>query len=83
MYVCMYMCIDRHGLMRPLSFPFHPILTPEIHRAWITVDNVLYIWDYHTEEAYAQIDELEQLIVAVGLVRPNEDVFKDTVKVGR
>jgi len=24
-------------------------LFPEIHRAWVTVDNVLYIWDYHTE----------------------------------
>jgi len=24
-------------------------LLPEIHRAWVTVDNVLYIWDYHTE----------------------------------
>lgn len=30
----------------------------------------------------AQIDELDQLIVAVGLVRPNPDVFNERVKVG-
>ena len=29
--------------------------TTEIHRAWMTVDNVLYIWDYHTEESHVQV----------------------------
>ncbi|KAM3568456.1 hypothetical protein VYU27_009418 [Nannochloropsis oceanica] len=66
-----------YSMLQSMSFQG---LLPEIHRAWVTVDNVLYIWDYHTEASYAVIDELDQLLVAVGLVRPNTDVFKESVK---
>ncbi|EWM26879.1 nuclear pore complex protein [Nannochloropsis gaditana] len=35
-----------YSLLQAMSFQG---LWTEIHRAWITVDNLLYIWDYHTE----------------------------------
>lgn len=34
-------------------------LLPEIDHAWMTVDNVLYLWNYHTQD-FTQFKELEQ-----------------------
>lgn len=66
---------------------------PEVGYAYMTVSNSLYLWKY--EEASteygveASVNEpdilpftgLDQVIVAVGLVRPRRDVFYDNVKV--
>ncbi|CAN0435054.1 unnamed protein product, partial [Ectocarpus sp. 12 AP-2014] len=35
-------------------------LLPEIDHAWMTVDNVLYLWNYHTQD-FTQFRELEQV----------------------
>lgn len=34
-------------------------LLPEIDHAWMTVDNVLYLWNYHTND-FTQFRDLEQ-----------------------
>lgn len=36
-------------------------LLPEIDHAWMTVDNVLFLWNYHTQD-FTQFRELEQVI---------------------
>lgn len=35
-------------------------LLPEIDHAWMTVDNVLFLWNYHTK-AFTQLREVEQV----------------------
>mmetsp|Transcript_8912 Transcript_8912/g.21924 ORF Transcript_8912/g.21924 Transcript_8912/m.21924 type:complete len:1310 (-) Transcript_8912:413-4342(-) len=49
-------------------------LFPEIMRAWITMDNVLYLWNYADGKTYKKFDELDEgtVIVSVGLVQPLE-----------
>lgn len=37
-------------------------LLPEIDHAWMTVDNVLYLWNYHTQD-FTQFRDLEQASV--------------------
>lgn len=37
-------------------------LLPEIDHAWMTVDNVLYLWNYHTQD-FTQFRDLEQVCV--------------------
>ncbi|CAN0453667.1 unnamed protein product, partial [Hapterophycus canaliculatus] len=55
-------------------------LLPEIDHAWMTVDNVLYLWNYHTQD-FTQFRDLEQasadgqIIVTVALVPPKKGVF--------
>lgn len=53
---------------------------PEIHHAWTTVDNKLFLWDYTKKETFAEFDQVDQLICGVGLVKPRRDVFKDFVQ---
>ena len=54
-------------------------LFPEIARAWITIDNRLFLWNYYKGEDFYMYDGLDQLIVSVGLARPKPGVFgKDT-----
>ncbi|CAN0238023.1 unnamed protein product, partial [Scytosiphon promiscuus] len=59
-------------------------LLPEIDHAWMTVDNVLYLWNYHTQD-FTQFRDLEQasrgqIIVTVALVPPKKGVFQGAVK---
>lgn len=35
-------------------------LLPEIDHAWMTVDNVLFLWNYHTQN-FTQFRDLEQV----------------------
>lgn len=35
-------------------------LLPEIDHAWMTVDNVLFLWNYHTQD-FTQYRQLEQV----------------------
>lgn len=55
-------------------------LLPEIRRAWVTVDNQLYLWNYETGDV-CLYDALDQVIVAVGLVAPRPGVFRERIKV--
>jgi len=54
---------------------------PEIHHAWITFDHQLILWNYLGEaRSYLQFDQLTQIIVSVGLVKPKPDVFVEEVE---
>lgn len=55
-------------------------LFPEIHRAWVTIDNKFFIWSYLNGTDFNEYDELDQVIVSAGLVRPKPGIFKDYVK---
>eukprot|EP00954_Amorphochlora_amoebiformis_P012947 1014253-Amorphochlora_amoeboformis.AAC.1 len=48
---------------------FNGIL-PEIMRAYITMDNRLFLWNYHQGDDFMLYEELDQIIVSVGIVRP-------------
>lgn len=55
-------------------------LFSEIHRAWIVVDNRLFLWNYYKGEDFYVFDGLDQLIVAVGIARPRPGIFLPTVQ---
>ncbi|WWD22088.1 hypothetical protein CI109_106577 [Kwoniella shandongensis] len=54
-------------------------LFPEIERAWFTVDNKLFLWDYSDGRDFSRYDEQDDTIQAVGLVRVRKDVFVDDI----
>jgi nuclear pore complex protein Nup155 len=52
----------------------------DINRAYITVDNKLFLWNYHDGGDFQMYQELTQIIVSVGLVRPKAGVFPPKIK---
>lgn len=52
---------------------------PEIDRAWITVDNRLYFWNYRNGSDFHTFDELDQSIISVALVPPKRGMFIDSI----
>jgi nuclear pore complex protein Nup155 len=55
-------------------------LLPEVHRAWISVDNRLYLWDYERRDAFTLYDGLSDVIFSVALAAPRPGIFTDFVK---
>uniref|UniRef100_A0A7S2W9K2 Nucleoporin Nup133/Nup155-like N-terminal domain-containing protein n=1 Tax=Mucochytrium quahogii TaxID=96639 RepID=A0A7S2W9K2_9STRA len=55
-------------------------LFPEINRAWITIDNKLFLWNYYKGEDFYMYSGLDQLIVSIGLARPRPGVFGPDVE---
>ncbi|OZJ03036.1 hypothetical protein BZG36_03265 [Bifiguratus adelaidae] len=55
-------------------------LLPEINRAWITVDNKLFLWNYIDGTDFYSFEDQDQIIVSVGLVPPKRDVFVDGIE---
>eukprot|EP01122_Echinamoeba_exundans_P013062 TRINITY_DN5637_c0_g1_i1.p1 TRINITY_DN5637_c0_g1~~TRINITY_DN5637_c0_g1_i1.p1 ORF type:complete len:1349 (+),score=350.75 TRINITY_DN5637_c0_g1_i1:39-4085(+) len=55
-------------------------LFPELNRAWMTVDNRLYLWNYETQNDFTSYDGLDQIIVSVAVMKPKPDVFLDEIK---
>uniref|UniRef100_A0A8D8PSS0 Nuclear pore complex protein Nup155 n=4 Tax=Cacopsylla melanoneura TaxID=428564 RepID=A0A8D8PSS0_9HEMI len=55
-------------------------LFPEINRAWLAVDNQIYIWDYEHRTDISYFDGLNNTIIGVGLVKPKPNIFKSNVK---
>jgi nuclear pore complex protein Nup155 len=48
----------------------------ELHHAWVSIDNALYLWDYtHPNPELIGYEELSQLINGVTLVKPRPGVF--------
>lgn len=43
---------------------------PEIERAWFTVDNRLFLWDYVDGADFASFEQLEEIISAITLTKP-------------
>ncbi|KAI8890481.1 nucleoporin-domain-containing protein [Backusella circina FSU 941] len=52
---------------------------PEINRAWVTIDNRLYMWNYHNPTDIFQYDDQDQVILTLGLVKPKPDIFGDHI----
>lgn len=67
---------DQYAAMKYASFMG---LFPEINRAWITVDNKLFLWNYQDGSVYAYTD-LTQVIVTAAIVRPTPGVFTERIK---
>ncbi|KAF2663175.1 non-repetitive nucleoporin [Microthyrium microscopicum] len=52
----------------------------QLHHAWVTVDSVLYLWDYtHPNPELIGYDELSQTIVEVQLAKPKPGVFREEI----
>ncbi|KAI5478404.1 nuclear pore complex protein Nup155 [Pseudohyphozyma bogoriensis] len=54
-------------------------LLPEIERSWVTVDHRLLLWDWADGSSFSTFEELTDVIVGVGLVRPRPGVFVDSI----
>ena len=53
-------------------------LFPQIHRAWMTIDHILFLWDYTDPRgSFYQYDGLDQTIIHAALVRPVRGVFEE------
>lgn len=53
---------------------------PEISRAWLSIDSCIFFWAYDNASDVAYYDGLDQTIVAVHLLKPRPNVFKDHIK---
>jgi nuclear pore complex protein Nup155 len=54
-------------------------LFSEINRAWLTIDNRLFLWNYEDGSDFVVYDELDQIIVSVALVSPKTGVFIEEI----
>ncbi|KAM0752957.1 nucleoporin-domain-containing protein [Meredithblackwellia eburnea MCA 4105] len=54
-------------------------LLPEIERSWVTVDHRLLLWDWADGSSFSTFEELTDVIVGVGLVKPRPGVFVDSI----
>jgi nuclear pore complex protein Nup155 len=54
-------------------------LFPEINRAWMTIGNKFFLWDYHGSDVTSWM-EAEEAIIDVVLVRPKTNVFVDSIQ---
>ncbi|KTF91631.1 hypothetical protein cypCar_00039637 [Cyprinus carpio] len=50
---------------------------PEISRAWLTIDNDIFMWNYEDGSDVAYFDGLSETILSVGLVKPKPGYFLD------
>ncbi|KAI9473423.1 MAG: Nup133 N terminal like-domain-containing protein [Benjaminiella poitrasii] len=50
-------------------------LLPEINRAWISIDNKLFIWSLADDADIYEYTDQDQIITKVGLVKPKPDVL--------
>lgn len=57
-------------------------ILPEINSVWITFDSQLYLWNYEKpgELGISVFDEQDQIISAVGLVKPKTGVFLEEIE---
>ena len=56
-------------------------LFAEIHHAWVSIDNALYLWDYtHPDPALIGFEDQPNSINTVQLVVPRKDVFVSSIQ---
>ena len=55
-------------------------LMPEISRAWLTIDNTLYMWNYVDGKDLAYFDGLNEVVISVALVLTKPGVFQDHIQ---
>ncbi|XP_068106698.1 nuclear pore complex protein Nup155 [Hyperolius riggenbachi] len=53
---------------------------PEINRAWLTIDNDIFMWNYEDGGDVAYFDGLSETILSVGLVRPKDGIFQPHIR---
>ncbi|XP_015195862.1 nuclear pore complex protein Nup155 [Lepisosteus oculatus] len=53
---------------------------PEISRAWLTIDNDIFMWNYEDGGDVAYFDGLSETILSVGLVKPKEGIFQPHIQ---
>lgn len=54
-------------------------LFEDLERAWFTVDNKLFLWNYNDGRDFNRYDEQPDTIQSVAVVRPRKDVFQDHI----
>ncbi|CAL8321736.1 unnamed protein product [Lota lota] len=52
---------------------------PEISRAWLTIDNDIFMWNYEDGGDVAYFDGLIETILSVGLVKPKPGMFQQHI----
>jgi len=53
---------------------------PEIQRAYMTMDNRLFLWNYYEGNKFQVYEEIDQTIISVGLVRPPDVMCSSETK---
>eukprot|EP01135_Chromosphaera_perkinsii_P003900 Nk52_evm1s262 gene=Nk52_evmTU1s262 len=53
---------------------------PEINRAWLTIDNAIYLWNCNDGSDVCYYDGLGQIIVSAGLIKPKSGIFNDQIE---
>ncbi|KAK9454967.1 Non-repetitive/WGA-negative nucleoporin C-terminal-domain-containing protein [Dipodascopsis uninucleata] len=53
---------------------------PQLDRAWISVDNRLYFWNYMSGSDFLSFEDITHSIVAVALIRPKPGTFISSIK---
>lgn len=53
---------------------------PEIERAWFTVDNRLFLWDYRDGKDFASFEQLEEIISAIAIAKPKPGLFVSDIQ---
>lgn len=82
MHVAGLLCTCVHSSLAPppdLQCNCGMGLMPEISRAWLTIDNTLYMWSYVDGKDLAYFDGLNEVIISVGLVLPKPHIFQDHI----
>lgn len=51
-----------------------------INRVFITIDNKLFLWNYHDGSDFYCYDEFSQIIIAVGIVKPKPHIFVESIQ---
>ncbi|XP_051972803.1 nuclear pore complex protein Nup155 [Xyrauchen texanus] len=49
---------------------------PEISRAWLTIDNDIFMWNFEDGSDVAYFDGLSETVLSVGLVKPKPGIFQ-------
>ncbi|KAI8368975.1 Nup133 N terminal like-domain-containing protein [Blakeslea trispora] len=54
---------------------------PQISRAWMTIDNILYLWDYTKPNGYVfEYKDQDQVIISAEIMKPRKGFFDDSVE---
>lgn len=55
-------------------------ILPEIHRVWFSMDNILMLWDYESNDTITEYPHIEDVITGLTLVDKNADIFTSKVQ---
>src|SRR3989338_1413586 len=70
---------DQYALMKRACFLG---LFPELSRAWLSIDNKLFLWNYANTSDFCYYDELDpyNVIIGASVVRARPGVFRAEVE---